>query len=128
MKTEIKLGIWMDHQTAKIITFSSANMQTSNVQSSFTHEIKQESLSRSEHVMNNKEQHFQSIFFKELAEIIKQYSDVILFGPTNAKIELFNMLKLDSHFKGININVETADKLTEPQQHSFVRDYFKRSL
>lgn len=128
MNTEIKLGIWMDHKTAKIITFTSTNMQTTNVESPFTHEIKQESLSRSEHVMNNKEQHFQTIFFKELAEIIKQYSDVVLFGPTNAKIELFNMLKLDNHFKGVNINVESSDKLTEPQQHSFVRNYFARSL
>ncbi len=128
MKTEKKLGICMDHKTAKLISYSTENMQTSTIESSFTYEMKQESLSRSEHVMNNKEQHFQKAFFKELSEIIKQYSDVILFGPTNAKIELFNILKLDTHFDGININVESSDKLTEPQQHAFVRDYFANSL
>ncbi len=128
MKTEKKLGICMDHKTAKLITYSTENMQASTIESSFTYEMKQESLSRSEHVMNNKEQHFQKAFFKELAEIIKQYSDVILFGPTNAKIELFNFLKSENHFDEINISVKNSDKLTEPQQHAFVREYFSKSL
>ncbi len=128
MKKVNRLGICMDNHTAKLIEFSTTNMQTTSVQSSFTYEMKQESLSRSEHVMNNKEQHFQKAFFKELSEIIKQYSDVILFGPTNAKIELLNFLKSENHFDEININVKTSDKLTEPQQHAFVRDYFNRSI
>lgn len=128
MKTEMKLGIWMNYHTAKIIEYTPSNMQTENVESSFSQEVKQESLSRSEHVMNNKEQQSQTSFFKELAAIIKQYTDVVLFGPTNAKIEFFNILKLDSHFERININVESSDKLTDPQLHAFVRNYFAKSL
>ncbi len=98
MNTENKLGICMDHHTAKLITYTSNGMQSKNLESAFTFEMKQETLNRSESIMNNKEQHLQASFFKELADIIKQYTEVILFGPTNAKVELFNILKSDSQF------------------------------
>lgn len=117
----------MDHHTAKIITYGTSGMHSTTVTSAFTHEIKQESLSRSEHGMNNKEQNFQKDYFKELAELIKPYTEVILFGSTNAKIELFNFLKSNKDFGGIKINVESSDRLTEPQELAFVRDYFAKS-
>ena len=126
MNNENKLGICMDHHTAKLIIYSSTNMKSETIVSFFTAEMKQESLSRSEHVMNNKEQNFQQEYYREIAQIIKQYTEIILFGPTNAKIELFNILKSDSHFDGIKINVESSDNLTEPQELAFVRDYFTK--
>jgi Lhr-like helicase len=127
MHTEIKLGIWMDYQSAKVISYNTNNLETENVQSASTQKMNHEGLSSSEHVMNNKEQNMQNNYFKDLKDIIKQYSDVLLFGPTNSKIELFNLLKLDSHFAGINIHVESSDKLTEPQQHAFVKNFFTTS-
>ena len=38
------------------------------------------------------------------------------------------MLKSDSHFDDININIKSSDKLTEPQQYVFVRNYFVKFL
>jgi hypothetical protein len=48
-----------------------------------------------------------------------------LFGPTDAKNELLNMVKTDHLFNEIKIEVENSDKMTESQMHTFVRDYFK---
>ena len=63
-----------------------------------------------------------------MREIIKKYDEVILFGPTDAKVELFNFLDEDSHFDEINIGVEDTDKMTENEQYAFVKGYFSKHL
>jgi hypothetical protein len=61
-----------------------------------------------------------------LASAIKDCSEVILFGPTSAKSELLNFLRQNHLFDTIKIEVINADKMTDNQQHEFVRDYFKK--
>jgi hypothetical protein len=128
MKQVQYLGIWMDHSTAHLMEYTRDSMETETVKSTFTHHDKEETLHRSENVMHNKEQQKQRSFYQELAEIIKKYDEVILFGPTDAKVELFNILKEDHHFDEINIGVEQADKMTENQEHAFVRGYFSKHI
>jgi len=120
-----KLGIFMDHSAAHLIEFHSDSIQTTEIKSEFTHLIKNDSLSRSEYTMHNKEQQQEAVFYKKLAVVIKDYNDVLLFGPTEAKIELYNILKLDKEFEKINITLKQADKMTDNQQHAFVKEYFE---
>jgi hypothetical protein len=121
------LGIWMDHASANLMEFTNEPIETKTVESAFTHEEKADTLGNSEHVMHNKEQQQQSAFYKKIGESIKNYDEVILFGPTDAKQELFNLLKADHHFDKIKIEVKQSDKMTENQQHAFVKDYFKQN-
>lgn len=74
--------------------------------------------------MHTKENHQQAEYYKDLGNIIKQYDAVVLFGPTNAKAELFNIVSKDHLFSKINIEVKETDKMTEKQQHAFVKNYF----
>lgn len=128
MKTEKDLGIWMDHQTAHLMEFTTDPIQTETIDSKFTHEEKELALGKSESLMHHKEQHEQAAYYKELGEIIKGYNDVILFGPTDAKVELFNSLRKDHRFADIKIEIEQADKMTTNQQHAFVKAYFSKRL
>ena len=66
----------------------------------------------------------QAEFYKQLSEIIKNYKEVLLFGPTDAKVELHNILKANHLFANIKIDVKQADKMTEHQEHAFVREHF----
>jgi hypothetical protein len=127
MTTAKNLGIWMDHSSAHLMEFTTDPIETKIIESKFTHEAKEQSLGKSENLMHNKEQHQQSEYFKKLGEIIKNYEEVILFGPTNAKVELYNTLKADHLFAKIKIEVKPADKMTENQEHAFVRQHFSRS-
>lgn len=128
MTTAKYLGIWMDHANAHIMEFSTETIETKTLDSKFTHEAKEHSLERSEHMMHNKEQHQQAEYYKKLGEVIKNYEEVILFGPTSAKVELSNILKADHLFSKIKIEVENTDKMTEHQQHAFVKNHFKKRL
>ena len=126
MTTEKKLGIWMDHSNAHLMEFTSTNGEEMVEASALTHQGKEHSVGSSENVIHNKEQHQQTDFYKKLGEAIKNYDEVVLFGPTNAKAELFNTLKTDHHFEKIKIEVQQADKMTENQQHAFVKEYFSK--
>jgi hypothetical protein len=124
MKTLKKLGIWMDHASAHLMPFANEVDTTTTIDTEYTHEEKQESRAKGEKLMHNKEQGEQAAFYEKLGEIIKTYDSVLLFGPTNAKTELFNILKADDHFKNINIEIKQSDKMSENQEHAFVRDHF----
>jgi stalled ribosome rescue protein Dom34 len=126
MKVLKKLGIWLDHSNAHLIEFSSEIKETQTITSDFTYQDRKETLQRSENEMHNKEQHKQAAFYKNLAAVIKNFNEVILFGPTDAKVELFNFLKNDAKYDKIKIEVKNADKMSDKELHSFVRDYFKR--
>jgi hypothetical protein len=126
MKAEKKLGIWMDHASAHLMEFTSNPIETKTIKSEFTHQVKEFSLSKSENLMHNKEQHEQADYYKKLGEVIKNYEEVILFGPTEAKVELYNVLHTNQLFSKIKIEVKQADKMTENQQHAFVREYFSK--
>ena len=128
MKTEKDLGIWMDHQDAHLMEFTIDPIETKTIESKFTHEEKEQTLGRSENLMHNKEQHEQADYYKELGEIIRNYDDVVLFGPTDAKVELLNILRKDHRFAHIKIEIKQADKMTENQKHAFVKEYFSNRL
>ena len=53
------------------------------------------------------------------------FEEVILFGPTEARNELLNLLKENHLFDKIKIAVKPADKMSEIQRNSFVKEYFK---
>ena|SRR5665213_405820 len=124
MTTAKYLGIWMDHSTAHMMEFTTDPIETKTIESKFTHREKEHSLGRGENLMHNKEQHQQSEYYKKLGEVIKNYDEVLLFGPTEAKMELANILKADHHFEKIKIETKHADKMTEHQQHAFVKEHF----
>ena len=125
MKTTKKLGIWMDHAHAHLIEFADP-MVTKVVTSSFTYDEKEKTLLKSERMMHNKEQHEESDYYKEIGEIIRNYDHVLLFGPTDAKVELFNMLEADHRFAKIKFEIKQTDKMTEHEEHDFVRAYFSK--
>ena len=124
MKTQKKLGIWMDHATANMIDLNSKK-HNRYITSAFTFNTKEEALNRSESLMHNKRQQMHEAYYKEIADVILKYDHVLLFGPTNAKTELHNYLNKDLHFKNKIIDIESADKMSTNQQDAFVVNHFK---
>ena len=120
MKKIKQLAVWMDHSNALLMeynnhTIESADMKIKKADDKDAHEIE---------VHSKEEQHNQSVFFKEISEIIRHYDDVLLFGPTDAKNELVNLLKENHLFENIKIELRNTDKLTENQIHAYAHEYF----
>jgi stalled ribosome rescue protein Dom34 len=114
----------MDHSTAHVMAWTNDSIVTTLITSDFTHLDKVHSMIKSENLMHNKEKQKLHGYFQKLSDVIREYNHVVLFGPTTAKTELLNVLKENPLFDKIIIEVVHADKMTENQEHAFVRKYF----
>ena len=128
MKTTKSIGIWMDHSVAHIIDTEQDAKTAHSIHSKFTHQEKEHSLSKSESLMHNKEQHLQIEYYNQIKDVLKNYNNILLFGPTTAKNELLNLIKTDPHFEHIKIETVQADKMTEHQQLAFTKNHFQHQL
>lgn len=52
---------------------------------------------------------------------------MLLFGPTNAKVELYYFLNKDLHFKNIKIKIESAGNITDNEQIAFEKNHFEKN-
>ncbi len=126
MTTAKRLGIWMDHATAHLIPYPTDSADIQIVESNMPHGGGENAINGDAH-FHNKEQGQESAYYKHLSNVIKDYNEVILFGPTAAKTELHNLLKEDRHFEHVKIEVEQSDKLTDNQLHAFVNKHFSKN-
>jgi stalled ribosome rescue protein Dom34 len=126
MKTAKKLGIWMDYAIAHIMEIKGKSILTTEIESEFTWEEKQHSFFRNEGFMHKKEREYVSNYFEKIEDHIASADEVVLFGPGDAKTELFNRLTADPRFKHIELSVKTTDNLTENQRQAFVKKHFQR--
>ncbi len=114
----------MDHANAHLMEFTEAPIQTTTITSGFTHDDKMHSLSKNENLMHNKEQHEQASYYKALAAKMVNYNHVLLFGPTQAKKELLNIVRAEHRLEKVRVDVKQTDKMTENQQHAYVKEFF----
>ena len=115
----------MDHSTANLIPFPINIDLDQTIHCSFTHQAKEEAMQKGESAMHTKEQREQNDYYREIAAIIQDYDEVLLFGPTDAKTELYHTFQHHNSFTNIKVEIRPADKLTKNQQHALVRKYFE---
>jgi len=125
MKNIKRLGIWMDHSNAYLMELTNEIIVTKKVVSELSDNEADFNFYKGEKLVHKKEQHLQLSYYRKIGDIIKNYQDVVLFGPTDAKNELLNLIKTDHLFEDIKIEVKTSDKMTEEQMQTFIREYFK---
>jgi stalled ribosome rescue protein Dom34 len=126
LKSKKHIGIWMDHSIAHLVEFKLDTIVSYSIESETNGEEKQ-NFGNDESLKHNKEKNQLLDYFAKLTQVIKNYEEVLLFGPTEAKNELFNLLRGDRHFKETTIELKTVGKLTEKQLQAFVKDHYSTS-
>lgn len=124
MKSSKQLGIWMDHSIANLIELSNDKIvkKTLKITPAFLGPL--ENLRLNEGQTHNTAQDHQSNFYKELSYVINDYNEVLLFGSSYAKSELFNLLKNNHRFDETRISVQPTENMTDNQKDTFVKDFF----
>jgi stalled ribosome rescue protein Dom34 len=117
----------MDYSKAHLMEILPGDMKTQTIESAFTHEAKAETRDKGEKHMHNKEDGDHLKYFKKIQIEIEKFDDVLIFGPTEAKVELYDLLKENHKCEGIRIEIQTSDKMTENQLHAYVRNHFIES-
>jgi stalled ribosome rescue protein Dom34 len=117
-----RLGVWMDHANAYLIEFTNDTIETFTIESASAEHGQH--VNGSEKTEHHRQQQADTAYYKQLAAVIAQFEEVLLFGPTNAKVELQHFLKENHQYDHIKIALQQTDKMTGNQQHAFVRNYF----
>ena len=128
MKVAKRVGIWMDHSVARVMEYRVEDFKVQIVESQLQGLDNQEGLQHSESLLHHKENQTIKIYYKSLIKIIRNYDEIILFGSTNAKTELFNLIREDHKYDNLKIEIKPTDKMTYEEQHSFMKDYFTKLL
>jgi stalled ribosome rescue protein Dom34 len=124
MQNPKKIAIYLDHSQAELFDFGVSAIKFKIIDSEFNHQDKKEIFQKGESHLHNKEQQLQHKYYENLGNAILDFNEVLLFGPTDAKTELFNYLAEIKKFGNIRIKVKATDKLSENQQLEFVNNYF----
>lgn len=130
MKKIKKLGIWMDHSHAFLLEFKNDSIDRNCIVSESILQEKENSLDI-DHIhtdfndLHKKKKQQRSKYYNKIIDIIRDFQQVILFGPTDAKNELLNLLEADPLFENIKIELKDTGKMTENQMHAFVIGHFK---
>jgi hypothetical protein len=135
------VGVWMDHHQAHFIyQKSKGEYEMESMESSYNlhpciegEEADGSSFGKNrdsngeykKHTIEHGQLHD---YYKKLATVLENYDEILLFGPTTAKEELFNILFADKAFKGIRITIENSDKMTANQMMAFTKKYFENTL
>lgn len=120
-----QMGIWMDHSKAFLMELENDKITENIVEIETTDMEVDYDSGKNEKLKNSKAQQYKSNYYKKLSDSIKNHQEVVLFGPTDAKNELFNKLKSEHLLENIIIEMQLSDKMTAIQMHEFVREYFK---
>lgn len=124
MTANTKMGIWMDHSIAYLFDVSHSNSETLTIKADIKHHEIKETLGLDESNAQNKDRDQLSDYFRRLTDIIEEFDEVVLFGSTEAKTELFNRINNSNNMIKTRVVVKQSDRMTENQMMAFVRSYF----
>ncbi len=128
MKATKRVGICLDHTTARVIEFHTEEQIVKTIKADLKGLDNQDGLQHSESLLHHKENQHLKAYYKDLITVIKDYDEIVLFGPTNAKTELFNLIREEHKYDHLKIETKAADKMNYEDQHAFVVHYFKTLL
>ncbi|ASB50758.1 hypothetical protein [Alkalitalea saponilacus] len=133
-----EVGIWLDTNKAVLVSLMDGNNETVQVLESevesrtrFPGEKKNSRIGSlltkadDNKVANRKKQQKHHYYQEIMKHVGSEVNALYLFGPSKAKIELEKELKENTSFSNLDINVESADKMTEKQMIARVKSYFE---
>jgi Lhr-like helicase len=118
------LGIWLDHSTAYLVVYND-KIDTQIIELEVAHTNKMEVSHYSENGKHNKAQKLQEVYYQKISAEILKYESVLLFGPTDAKNELYNFFMKYNRPSNIKFTLLDAERMNKKEKIAFVKNHFK---
>jgi hypothetical protein len=122
-----KVGLWIDHRKAIIVTITDEGEETKQITSDmekhvrFSKGVSEEG--SSEDVRDRNFGNHLNSFYDAVIACLREAESIQIFGPGEAKGELEKRLENEG-LKGRIIEMETMDKMTDRQIAAKVRQHF----
>ena len=119
MKTKTTVGLWIDHKQAVIVWMTGETEEIKVIHSEIEKPPQAPADDKQQRVWT---EHLNK-YYDEVIALVRNVKELLLMGPGEAKGQLKRRLERTLLY-GRKVEVETVDKLTEPQIVAKVREYF----
>ena len=121
-----EVGIWIDHRKAVIVTISGGHVRTKTLVSDVGPHTRYAGSQEGGGEKKYEERHSQDLdrYYDEVISQLGEPDALLLFGPSEAKLQLKDRLGRSNVLSDRVVAVESADKLTDPQIVAKVREHF----
>lgn len=109
----------MDHSNAFIVKLTDSGHLPKIIASGFEIQAKKKMPNQSEKARLSNLQRKKRTYHKSIAAALTESDEVFLFGPTDAKRELFKMLRNNGNFDTIPIEFDTSFQIKNLQACNF---------
>ena len=124
MKKNKQLSIWMDYSNALLMELYNHMIISKRIAVKPPENDDEKGNEQNLPIHTKEKIRHQLDYFKEISEVVINYQEVLLFGPTDAKSELLDHMKKDRHFKNIIFQLVDTNKMKEDKIHDFVIQHF----
>jgi hypothetical protein len=121
-----KVGVWIDHQRAVIVSASERGVTATTLESAIEAHPHYSGQQDGGGEKKYEERHGQRLdqYYDEVIDQLGQPEALLIFGPGEAKLELENRISRSKAHAQRTVDIETTDKLTEPQIVAKVKAHF----
>jgi hypothetical protein len=131
-----KVGLWIDHRKAIVVSIAEQGEKIEEIVSGVEKQLQRAGdrpLEGDYEVVqvpadDSRQRDFTkhlNIYYAAIITAIRDAESILIFGPGEAKGELKEQLE-KNHLGGHIVNIETVDKMTNPQIAAKVREYFAK--
>ncbi|MFZ4457012.1 MAG: hypothetical protein ACOYOT_12400 [Bacteroidales bacterium] len=124
MKNLRQLAVWMDYSTAVMMDYHDEVIDETQISYYFNEEDEFEELNNGKKTIRHNRQHRKATYYKRLGAFIANYTNVLLFGPSEAKYKLCKLISKDYLAHEENLVVRTVDKMEINKIHTYVKEHF----
>ena len=121
------VGVWIDHKRAVVVRTSAEGITTETVESDVGAHPRFGGQQDGGGEKKYEERHGQNLdrYFDAVIEQLSGPERLLILGPGEAKGELERRFRRSKVNAGCAVDVETTDKLTEPQIVARVKEHFR---
>jgi len=121
-----KVGIWLDHKSAVIVSTSAGHVTSKTLESDVGAHPRYSGQEGAGGEKKYEQRHGEQLdrYYDDIISQLGLPEAVLIFGPGEAKLELKERLSRSKALSGCTVDLETADKLTDPQIVAKVKDHF----
>ena len=120
------VGIWIDHKSAVIVSASAGHVTTKTLESEVGAHPRYSGQQDGGGEKKYEQRHGQQLdrYYDDVIGQLGLPDALLIFGPGEAKLELKERLNLFKALSECTVDIETADRLTNPQVVAKVKEHF----
>ena len=123
-----QVGLWIDHRKAVIVSITGEIEEIKSITSDMEKHVRYSGGAQNDSEEDERDRRFSghlNKYYDEVVALVKDAVSILILGPGEAKVEFKKRLETEKQL-GRVVDIETTDKMTDPQIAAKVRSHFSK--